>query len=491
MEADDLLAKAASVLSVGGQDTLYNPPVFACADQTHEPFHLRKELYRLDDEKRTLLWGVVRTFGAEFDGDRTDVHDVLSLIWGGVLRAFGLSSVRLVDEPHGFVRGEIGARHLLFEQCPWNISDGTFETARKSMNAWSAFAFHLLSDVFEWDRRRLLGRPDLAPVRQTEKPKWAAHVTRCLRFPNDVTISQRTFPRWTYFASHDRGVTIIRIPKTCLFSLRVILRPYAPAMAEGKKAFAIFANGIPNAVPFTLVKKARKLLSLAGDGCEDVVVLPLDCHCLFIGDETIVALRGECGRDVFEHERRNLLKRRSEENRVFFTDSIIEWKTPLCAGDFEALCVDLVRREPGVVWAKPVGTVNERDSGRDILIDWRVPSRHLLEADDAAPDGYAAIGSKGTRVIRVIAQVKSRSRTIGKKDVQDIRDTLEHHRAARFLLIAHPRISTSLVDHLDGMGREDLLHAEWWEASDLEARLRRHPDIAKRYPGLVSLHAII
>ena len=392
MEADDLLAIAASVLSVGGQDTLYKPPVFACADQTHEPFSLLEEPARLDNEKRTLLWGVVRTSGAQFDDDRTDVHDVLSLIWGGVLRAFGLSSVRLMDEPHGFVRGEIGARHLLFEQCPWNISDGTFEAARKSMNAWSAFAFHLLSNVFQWDRGRLLDRPHLVTVRQTEEPKWTALITRCLKFPNDVTISKRTFPLWTYFASHDRGVTIIRIPKSRLFSLRVILMPYAPEMAKGEKACAIFANGIPNAVPFTLVKKARKLLSLVGDGWKDVVVLPLDSHCLFIGDKTIVALRGECGRDVFEHERRNLLKRRREENRVFFADSIIGWKTPLCAGDFEALCVDWVRREPGVVRAKPVGTVNERDSGRDILIDWRVPSRYLIEAYDSAPDGYRAIG---------------------------------------------------------------------------------------------------
>ncbi len=490
MEADSIFARAASALSVGGQETLYKPPVFECSGLTHEPFRMLDLPAGQDCEKRLLLWGVVTTSGAQFDGDRTDVHDVLSLIWGGVLRAFGLGSVRLIDEPHGFVPGEIGARYVIFEQCPWNISDDTFEAARKSMNAWTAFAFHLLSDVFQWDQGRLQNRPDLTVVHKTEEPVWVVPVTRYLRNPKDVTISKRTFPVWMYFASHDRGVTIIRMPKNRLALLRGALSPYSPEMVKGEKSLAILANGIPNAIPFALTKKAHKLFSLTADGCENVVVMPLDSHCLFIGDKTIVAIRGECGRVVYERERKNLLERRSGENSVFFADSIIDWKTPMSPGDFEDLCVDLVRREPGVLQAKPVGTVNDRDSGRDILIDRKVPAPHSTGAKDSTSKGGAAVCFKGTRVLRFIAQVKSRQRTIGKSDVQDIRDTLERHQADGFLLIAHPRISSSLVDHLDGMRRKKVFQAEWWEARDLEDRLRRHPDIAKRYPRLMSLHAL-
>ncbi len=57
MEADDLLAESVSVRSVGGQDTLYKPPVFSCADLTHEPFRLLGELARLDGDDQVLLWG--------------------------------------------------------------------------------------------------------------------------------------------------------------------------------------------------------------------------------------------------------------------------------------------------------------------------------------------------------------------------------------------------------------------------------------------------
>ena len=125
MEWDDLMKKTSSTLSLGGRETLHNPPIFSCADQTHEPFRLIGKPMRLQDGQE-FLWGVVSTSGAQFDGDRTDIHDVLSLIWGAVLRAFGLGSAWLIDEPHVVISREIGARHLLLQQCPWNISGESF-----------------------------------------------------------------------------------------------------------------------------------------------------------------------------------------------------------------------------------------------------------------------------------------------------------------------------------------------------------------------------
>ena len=256
MELGDLLSKAASTIRVGGKETLKNLPTFACSDQVHEPFHLQGEPAPFHDKEEPRLWGVVSTSGAQFDGDRTDIHDVFALVWGAVLRAFGLSSAWLIDESHGFVRGEIGARHLLFQQCPWNISGDSFETARKSMTAWSAFAFHLSDDVFKWGRSARLIRSDSARVCQTEQPKWADQIIKYLRFPKDVLFSKRTFPLWLYFGSQNRGVTIIRMPKVRMYSLRAILKPFAPKMTRVSRALVIFANGIPNAVPYALVKKA-------------------------------------------------------------------------------------------------------------------------------------------------------------------------------------------------------------------------------------------
>ena len=490
MPPGSLLAGAFSAISVGGKETLLRPPAFICADQTHEPFRLYTEPLQFRDRDEQFLSGVVRTTGMEFDSDRTDIHDVFSLIWAAALRAFGLSSAWLIDEDFEFVPGEMGARHLVLRQCPWTISDQNFETARKSMNAWSAFIFHLLEDVFKWSHAEKLKRPDSATMHPAIQPKWADQIIKYLRYPKDVTVIRRTFPIWQYFASQRRGVTIIRMPKIRVSDLKTILMPFRPQTSRGEEALAFFANGIPNAVPYKLISKASKLLTLTDDACADVMVLPLDSHCLFIGDKTIVALRGDFGREVFQSERDSLIKRRRSEDDVFFANSVVEWKEPLDPGDFEDLCLDLVRREPGVVRAKSVGTVNDRDGGRDILIDLRVPDSHGTEVDKTPSSDEKTITSGGTRTIRVIAQVKARSKTIGKRDVQDIRDTLERYKANGFWLIAHPRISSALVDYLEDLRETTQLNTEWWEARDIEDRLRRHPDIAQRFPKLLNLRAI-
>ena len=173
----------------------------------------------------------------------------------------------------------------------------------------------------------------------------------------------------------------------------------------GDHALAVFANGIVNGVPLKTVKLATRLMEKTGDACDTPLILPIDSHCLFLGEKTLIAIREYCGRGVYEDERKRFLKRRAAEDRVFFADSRIDWHSPLDARDFENLCVDLVRREPGVSRAKPVGDVNDGDGGRDIQIDWTVPRPHV---------GYHKLQ---TQHARILAQVKSRRSTVGKSDV--------------------------------------------------------------------------
>lgn len=117
-----------------------------------------------------------------------------------------------------------------------------------------------------------------------------------------------------------------------------------------------------------------------------------------------------------------------------------------------------------------------------------IPSRHDRGAGSVCSGDKAAPISGGSRTtVRIIVQVKSRSTAIGKRDVQDIRDTLEHYQADGFLLIAHPRISASLVNHLEDLRNRTGLRTDWWEPRDIENRIRRHPDIAKHYPRLLSV----
>ncbi len=471
-----------STLKIGGQETRTNPPNFACAHRTHEPFRISKETIQLEDE--TSICGVVRTIGAQFDGDRTDLHEVFSLVWAATLRAFGLTSPWLIPEPHGFVPEEIGAVHLVFCQCPWSV-DESLESSQDSMNAWSAFIFHLLNDVFRWDRVAMSTRPDPATTVFSE-PDWAAPLIKYLRSPDDASFLKRRYPLWSYFSSQKRGVTVLRMPQVRIRNLKSVLKPFSAGLARGEEAYCVFANGIPNTVPFRVVKRVEKIMATIGDTSKDLLMIPIDSHCLFIGHRTIVAIRQNCGKDAFDKERTAFVERRASENLVFFADSTISWLTPLDASAFESLALELIKREPGVVRAKPVGTTNDRDRGRDILVDWRIPLVHKETLDSSTDDTIGTMSS-GSKVIQVLVQVKTRSKTIGKGDVQDVRDTLEYHQADAYFLIAYPRTSAALVDYLENLRKTTGLGTDWWEASDIEDRLRRHPDVAMRFQSLVQL----
>lgn len=480
-QPDALLAHVARSILAGGSETLYSPPFLSCGSETHEPFRLMDRPLRFPDEDgqdhpAAALWGIVSTSSWHYPGERTDLHDVWSLCWAAFLRAAGIASPWLIDEEGWCGPSELSARHLVIQPQSWPLrDDDALAKARASLNAWTAFAYHLLDGVFDWQQA---GRHPVGVVPFDEaKPSasWVEPVLRTLRHPRDYTTSKRIGPNWIYLSALPRGVSIVRLPKVRIRALETVLASYRPSTAAGENALAVFANGIANGVPFKTIKLAKRLMEKTGDPCERLLILPIDSHCIFFGDKTLLAIRENCGREVYDAERKLFLKRRTSEDHVFFQDSRIKWNLPLDAGDFEDMCVDLLRREPGVSRAKPVGGVNDRDSGRDILIDWTVPSSH------------SSSGKHQSRTIRVLAQVKSRSRTVGKGDVQDIRDTLERHSAQGFLLIAHPRVSAPLFDHLEDLRARTDFVVGWWESRDLEGRLRRHPDIASRYPKLVSL----
>ena len=68
------------------------------------------------DARSAWLFGIVRTHGLA--GDRSDYHDLISLLWSGYLRSRNDASVRLIDIPHPVISGELWGRYIFFEKQP-------------------------------------------------------------------------------------------------------------------------------------------------------------------------------------------------------------------------------------------------------------------------------------------------------------------------------------------------------------------------------------
>ena len=480
MDWEDVLAKAARSIQAGGKEPLYSPPFLPCGSETHEPFRLIERPIRIPTveagtSEGLAIWGMVSTSSWQFSGERTDLHDVWSLCWAAFLRAAGIASPWLIDEDGWCGPMELAGRHLFIQPVSWRLQDEqAFERAYKSLSAWTAFAYHLLDAVFDWEKA---AKDEIGTVWPDEgsQEQWVQPVLKSLRNPQHYTGTKRIAPSWTYFSALPSGVSIVRLSKQDMRTLKFVLGSYRANTVPGKKALAIFANGIANGVPFKSIKLAKRLMKKIGDPEEDPLVLPIDSHCILLGDETLIAIRENCGQRIYESERRLFVERRALEDKVFFADSQINWLLPLDAGSVEDLCVDILNREPGVVRAKPVGGANDRDGGRDIVIDWIVAS-YQPGSHEPKPQRK-----------RIIAQVKTRRRSIGKGDVKDIRDMLELHEAQGYLLIAHPRVSGPLVSFLEHLRDRKRYLVDWWEMRDVESRLRANPDIAGRYQNLIRL----
>ena len=144
---------------------------------------------------------------------------------------------------------------------------------------------------------------------------------------------------------------------------------------------------------------------------------------MFLGNQTIVVLQGACGYDQYiAHREKWARQSEAGEAAVFNFSTDCVWVKRPKPARFEELCQVLLESEPGFMWVRSAGSTLERDQGRDLVAQWlRSPglTERLNEGDENKP----------FHLRKVIVQVKTRNKTVGKSDVRDIRDTLERHDA--------------------------------------------------------------
>lgn len=475
----ELLLDANASINLGGQETLYHPPFFKCANQTHYPFRLLNHPNELDSIGNYFSGSVYKFGEDQYPGDRTDLYDMWSLSWAAFLRAIGISSPWLIDDIGFCHPEELQGRDLIIQPSTWNLKDDEIlKKAHDALRSWTAFGYHLLDLVFDWHQKGDSAVSLFHHEAVESATTWIEPVFRTLRSPKHYSIIERIQPTWTYFSDLQRGITVAQLQQDRMDALKFVLKPFAPLYYDGKNALLVQANGIENGIPLKTVRLAKCLMKLTNEPFDSPTILPLNSHCIFLGDRTLIAIRDNCGSQNYVDERENFLKMRSAGDNFFCVNSYIEWNDQIDSQDFEDLCAELLRREPGVRNVQTVGNTHDRDGGADMLVNWVLP--------------YNCDGSNesATENRKVVVQVKFRRRTIGKRYVQDIRDTLDRYNASGFLLIALPKISSDLVRHLDHMSDKHGLYIDSWEKQDLEVRMRGNSDIIKRYPQVAKISEI-
>lgn len=466
-----------------------------CSEEDHPPFNV---IWHMVDDDRNLaeLYMAVRTNSwdgtSSWGGERTDLHDVFSSCWAMLLRARERASVRMIDVPNPatHISGEVYARVLLLGQPDVSIDvDEGILRHRAELMPEAALAYHALDSAFGIQRS---SAADIDQPALSVQPPWFNRVCRILRVGQqaiqDAAIHRQSVG-WTYFTSTSRRFMVAQIPPAAAELLRGFLAAFKPQIAVGVQRTAFRTENFRNAVPTSLYKRAITL-ARAVDGAStggDVSVVPVDSHCIALGAQSLIALKGECGRAAYEDECLLVEERRRDESGVFTFDYRFSWAQVLDPGRFQSLILALLEAEPGMRHVREVGSVHDRDAGRDFIAEWYVaPDR-----GGKAPPGTAESNDMNTmRIRRVLVQAKARRDAVNKSDVLDIRDTMEHHECDGYLLVAFPRITAPLCEHLDRfrVRSSGTRWIDWWERMHLEERLRGNSHLLPRFPDVVKLH---
>ena len=449
-------------------------------------------IWQMKSGDDVAVYGSVRTTSAIWDGcgGRTDLHDVLAALWAVVLRANGVASSRLVDD-EGFAGSpELYARYLIFDQPSGGIyGKKVYDREYKRLLAHTAWAFHGISDVVGMEPPSSR-EPSW---RENEPPSWVPSVRALMDIGSEELYVTRQNPNWRYYTANDNALSVVELEPEAALALRLLFTGYDPKAMKIGGNYVLRAANLVNVVSSKLLRRGSEVVkcvekqdSLPWKGLasrlEDraTIAIPLETHCAFLGNRTIVVLRQNCGYRKYLKIREDWKNKSAAASEFLNLDASYAWSDPVDASRLEELLRAVLEEEPGFEWTRLAGHTFEGDEGRDMLANWITPPGQ----------GRPVAGREGDQPLhlrKLVVQVKARrGRSVGKSDVPDVRDTLERHGADGFFLAAVPGPSGTLIRFLETLPGQGYW-VDWWSRVEIEERLRRRPHIAARFSDVVQL----
>lgn len=423
-----------------------------------------------------------RTDDILYHGDRTDVHVIMSLMFASFLREFKSDiSCSLFDIPHPVVEDEIWGRYIMPEQTPllWGINnyDKLIDAISKiiiSVVMWRELFWQFAACPCQ-DCLKRIGI--YSNYREYELPSELNHdENELLKHTPNLNSGNRTRPEWSYFYDMKNEITIIK-SETLSAYLETIQK-----LSEGKSERVDGVNGkfilqgeLKNYLADSNIAELKKLFKALGHESKpkDVRVIPLENMMVAVAKPYIIALGRMCGIHKFKVERESLRIRHNNESKLLFPVAQFEWLDDVSPEQFEGLIKALLEREPNVVSVRKASPINQGDKGRDLLIEWKVRNANIVSK--AHPP---------TTQIKVVGQCKSSAKSVGKKKVLDIRDTVESHNAQGYFLAVSTQISAPLTQKLEELQSKGIF-TEWWNRDDIEIRLSKNQDLLPLFPSVV------
>ena len=434
------------------------------------------------DRLRALLY--CRTRSSDWAGERTDLNDAYSSIAATALAASGSASALFIDVEHPVAQlpGEVYARHLWLEQP----SRGSYSAA--AAGAAVAALLRALDRAEDAAHATLPcpaevppGHPARSSYRagHPDDAAWADAAAAALDVVrgHDDVVTGRPALGWRYYRSAGTGTAVIGSARAAA-AVRRVAGESAAEVLEGPQGGLVINGALRNALPRAAVGRAARALSRLEPTGSAAAPVATEDRIVLAGDEHVLLLPADCGRTAFERERELVRARRQTEAAALFAPASYNWAERLDGGRFEDLIHDLLLREPGVRRVRRSGGSNDRDGGRDLLVEWETSRMHPRRLSEGEPASVLR---------RVVVQCKAYAGNVGPSTLGSPGpvDVMYRFHAQGYLLAVSNGLTGSLVAYLDEMRVRGDYFVESWTRSEIEDRLSRNPDIAGCYADLL------
>jgi hypothetical protein len=446
------------------------------------PITISAEFKREDE---FFVYGRVRTHGLA--GCRTDLHDWIGSLWAICCRGLEVSSVWIVDEGGFALDEEIYGRIVVFSQPSQSTYRITAAPDRLELGrvfaASQVFALVLsevwcacnISHIDEFDYDEQSFPADLLAAFSGDSRETAIYGRRsgCVNYyrdaKKDISITDFRECREWQRVGEDLG------------KLNVLRSEPNSSQAESNRAVLIRSGKIRNVISKNRLAGLRKMITkLARTPTRDIYIFPCDSHIIAISQDGICSMRAESGARLYARAFRELSTLHARNAAFLNQDIQFEWSANPNAGRFEHLVLDLLNGNPEVLRARPRGHPNEPDSQSDITAEVYISFLRNKRIGE---------GNSEHDTAKLVVQCKTSVRNVGKGKVTDIRDTVDRHSAAGFLLVALPGITNDLTEYIESIRLQKVFWIDCWTKPELEAELRSNPSVATKYSDLVTLTA--
>lgn len=421
-----------------------------------------------------VAYFVFRTSSWSYEGDRTDLHDIESLLFSLVCLKRGMSaSLWDVDNDFSGVEEELYARYATVVQPSLSVLTDDL------VGVESAHSLLLLYKEFQEVITGL--------VKQSSPKKSYSWRIFCVDIlsqkiadtfgvsPEKVSGCSRSRPDWLYFQIHGEGIS-------ALWSKQVvsIVSPMLEATKDRRlcmedNGISFFkTNGTKNSFFDKDIYRVSKILEELSDQPKNIFVA--ESHVFAIAENWIVARRGSFGLDRYLYERKIFSASLFPKIDFLFDGSRLVWHKDAEPGRFEGLCRELLAREPNVVRARQVSPTNQPDRGRDIIIDY---------VSYKSADTVVMEGEQPLNIARCLVQCKLTSKTLGIPSGIGPVESMFLGDYEGYFLITNSILSSDHTALLEKIRADGRYLVEWWTKFEVEEKLRTHVDILFRYRDVV------